>query len=59
MKLVFFAILSVASVIHVGPGGLVGLVSEVIAGAVESIGPVVKGGPSVMDPVVEATDLVL
>lgn len=59
VKLVFFAILSVASVIHVVPVGLVGLVSEVIVSAVESIGPVVKVGPSARDPVVEATDSVL
>lgn len=59
VKLVFFAILSVASVIHVGPGGLVGLVSEVIVSVVEAIGPAVKVGPSVTGPVVEATDSVL
>lgn len=56
IKLVFFAILSVASVIHVGSDELVGLVSEVIVSVVESIGPVVKVGPCVMDPVLEATD---
>lgn len=55
VKSVFFAILSVAPV---GPGGLVGLVSEVIVSVVESVDSVVKVGPSVMDPVVEATDSV-
>lgn len=38
-----------ASVIHVGPGGLV---SEVTVSVRGSIGPVVKVGPSVTDPVV-------
>lgn len=59
VELVFFAILSVASEINVGPGGLVILVSEVIVNMVGSIGPVVKVGPTVMDLVVEATDSVL
>lgn len=52
-KSVFFAILSAASVIHVVPGGKV---PEVKVGVVELIGPVVKVGASVLDPVVEATD---
>lgn len=59
VKLVFFAIQSVASVIHVCSGGLAGLASEVIGSAVESIGPVVKVGPNVMDPELVATDSVL
>lgn len=58
VEFVFFAILSVASAIHVGPAGLVGHVPEVKVCEVESIGPVVKEGPcvQVMDPVVEAPD---
>lgn len=56
IKLLFFAILSVASVTYVGSDGLVGLVSEVIVSVVESIGPLVKVGPCRMDPVLEATD---
>lgn len=58
-KLVFFAILSEASVIHVGSGRLVDLVSEVVVTVEESTSPVVRVGPSVMDPVVEAPDSVL
>lgn len=46
VKSVFFAILSVASVIPVGP-------------VVEYIGPVVKVGPCVTEPVLEATKSVL
>lgn len=54
VKLVFFAILSVASEIHVGPGGLVGLVSEVMVSVAEwGLGPWVTG------PEVQATDSVL
>lgn len=50
VEIVFFAVLDVASVIHVGPDVL----SEV--NVVESMGPVVKVGASVqvMDPLVEA-----
>lgn len=54
-KLVFFAILSVASVIYVGTGGVVDLVSEVIVSVAESIGLAVQVGPCVMDSVLEAT----
>lgn len=58
---VFFAIPSVAPVVHVGPLGLVGPMSEVIVCNVESVGPVVMVGPCVQikDPVVEAPDPVL
>lgn len=61
VEFVFFAVLSVASVIHVGPAGLVGHVPEVKVCEVESIGPVVKEGSCVQvaDPVVEAPDPVL
>lgn len=53
VKLVFFAILSVASEINVGPGGLVGLVSEVMVSVAEwGLGPWVTG------PEVQATDSV-
>ncbi len=58
-KFVFFAILSVASVVHVGTGGVVDLASEVAVTVVESIGLVVKVGPTVIGPVLEATDSVL
>lgn len=53
VKLVFSATLSVVPVTNVGPGGLVGLVSEVIV--VESTGV----SPSVIDPAMEETDSVL
>lgn len=46
---VFFAILTVSSVIRVGPVGLVGLASEVTVSVVESIGPVVKATDPVLD----------
>ena len=59
VKSAFFAILSAACVIHVGPSGLVGLASEVVVSVIESTGPVVKVGTSAMDPVLEATDSVL
>lgn len=56
VKSVFFANRSVPSAISVGPGGLGSLVSEVIVSVEGSIGPVVKVGPSVTDPMWEATD---
>lgn len=61
VEFVFFAILSVDSVILVGPLGLVGHVPEVKVCEVESIGSVVKAGPCVpvMDSVLEAPDPVL
>lgn len=61
VEFVLFAILSVASMIHIGPAGLVGRVPEVKVCEVESIGPVVKEGSCVQvtDPVVEAPDPVL
>lgn len=59
VKSVFFAMLPEASVIHIGSGRLVGLVSEVIVTVEESTGPVVTVGPSVMDLVEEATASVL
>lgn len=46
---VFFAILSVASVIHEGPVGLVDRKSEVTVSVAESIGPVVKAADPVLD----------
>lgn len=45
---------SVASVMHIGPGGY-----EVIATVVESTGPVVKVCPAAITPVLEETDTML
>lgn len=46
---VFFAVLSVASVIHEGPVGLVDCKSEVTVIVAESRGPVVKAADAVLD----------